>query len=50
VVCCFIIDSSIGGTGGGGCVVGAVITVAFFPSIFSLRGVFDELFVDTQSH
>ena len=33
------------GTGGGGGVVGAVITVAFFPSIWSLPGVFDELFV-----
>ena len=35
-----------GGNGGpGGGVVGAVVTVAFFPSISSLRGVFDELFV-----
>jgi hypothetical protein len=38
------------GTGGGGGVVGAVITVAFFPFMSSLRGVFDEPFVDTQSH
>jgi hypothetical protein len=39
-----------GGTGGGGGVVGAVTAVACFPSISSLRGGFDELFVDTQSH
>ena len=34
-----------GGTDRGGVDVGAVITVAFCLSIFSLRGVFDELFV-----
>ena len=37
-----------GGTDRGGVDVGAVITVAFCLSIFSLRGVFDELFVDTS--